>query len=119
MTWFGRARVVACVLGDRESGDVVLVKAIAEHIRSLGPRASLVMDKPEQGVRCGAVLQALLDARRFSTAPGDEPPRAPHRRRAGSLVPPLAVVDARRVVIAIDDDGQRVVSPFRRARCCW
>jgi predicted ATPase/predicted Ser/Thr protein kinase len=55
------ASAVARALGIRESGDLTLVKAIAEHLRSLG-RALLVMDNFEQVSDAGPLVQELLDA---------------------------------------------------------
>jgi predicted ATPase len=55
------ASAVARALGIRESGDVALVTAIAEHLRGLG-RALLVMDNFEQVSDAAPVVQELLDA---------------------------------------------------------
>ena len=55
------ASAVARALGIRESGDLALVKAIAEHIRGLG-RALLVMDNFEQVSDAAPLVQELLDA---------------------------------------------------------
>jgi predicted ATPase/serine/threonine protein kinase len=55
------ASAVARSLGVRESGDLPLVKAIAEHLRSFG-RTLLLMDNFEQVSDAGALVKELLDA---------------------------------------------------------
>ena len=55
------ASAVARSLGVRESGDLPLVKAIAEHLRSLG-RTLLLMDNFEQVSDAAALVKELLDA---------------------------------------------------------
>ena len=52
---------VARALGVRETGDLPLLKAIAEHLRGLGPTL-LVMDNFEQVADGAAVVKELLDA---------------------------------------------------------
>ena len=101
---FGRAATVA------------LVKAIAEHLRGLG-RALLVIDNFEQVSDAAPLVQELLDACPGAPGAGDEPPRAPHLRRAGVPRAAAAAADARRAVLAIDADGLRVGRAFRSARC--
>jgi predicted ATPase len=55
------ASAVARSLGVRESGDVPLVTAIAEHLRGLG-RVLLLMDNFEQVSEGAALVKELLDA---------------------------------------------------------
>ena len=55
------ASAVARSLGVRESGDLPLVNAIAEHLRSLG-RTLLLMDNFEQVSDGAALVKELLDA---------------------------------------------------------
>jgi predicted ATPase/serine/threonine protein kinase len=55
------ASAVARVLRIRESGDLTLVKAIAEHLRSIG-RTLLVMDNFEQVSDAAPLVRELLDA---------------------------------------------------------
>jgi predicted ATPase/serine/threonine protein kinase len=55
------ASAVAGALGIRESGDLTLVKAIADHLRSLG-RTLLVIDNFEQVSDAAPLVQELLDA---------------------------------------------------------
>jgi predicted ATPase/predicted Ser/Thr protein kinase len=55
------ASAVARALGVRESGDLTLVKAIADHLRGLG-RALLVLDNFEQVSDAAALVRELLDA---------------------------------------------------------
>jgi len=55
------ASAIAHALGIRESGDLTLVKAIAEHLRSLG-RALLVIDNFEQVSDAAPLVHELLDA---------------------------------------------------------
>ena len=55
------ASAVAHSLGIRESGDLPLVEAIAEHLRSLG-RTLLLMDNFEQVSEAAALVKELLDA---------------------------------------------------------
>jgi predicted ATPase/serine/threonine protein kinase len=55
------ASAVAHALGIRESGDLALVKAIADYLRSLG-RTLLVLDNFEQVSDAAPLVQELLDA---------------------------------------------------------
>ena len=55
------ASAVARVLGIRESADLTLVKAIAEHLRSIG-RTLLVIDNFEQVSDAAPLVRDLLDA---------------------------------------------------------
>ena len=110
------ASAVAHALGIRESGDLTLVKAIAEHLRSLG-RALLVIDNFEQVSDAAPLVQELLDACPGAAGTGDEPRRAPHLRRAGVPGAAPAAADAGRAVLAIDAHRVRVGRAFRSARC--
>jgi serine/threonine protein kinase len=103
---------VAGSLGVRESGDLPLVNAIAEHLRSLG-RTLLVMDNFEQ-VSDGADQGV---ARRVPRSPsaGDQSRRAPDLRRAGIPGATARVAIPNRVVPAVGIDGVRIGRALRSA----
>ena len=89
------ASAVARSLGVRESGDLPLVKAIAEHLRSLGPTL-LLMDNFEQVSDAAALVQGTAGRLSRAQGAGDQPPRAAHLRRAGVPGPAAAASGARR-----------------------
>ena len=112
------ASAVARALGVRESGDLPLVSAIAEHLRSLG-RDAAAHGQLRAGVRRGGARAGTARRLPGAQGPGDQPPGAAHLRRAGVPGAAAAAAGAGRAVLAGDADGVRVdraVRPAGRGR---
>ena len=109
------ASAVARALGVRESGDLPLVKAIAEHLRSRG-RTLLLMDNFEQVSDAAALVRELLDACPELTVLVTSRLVLHIYGEQEFPVPPLPLPDAGRAVLAGDADGVRVDRAVRPAR---
>ena len=109
------ASAVARSLDVRESGDLPLESAIAEHLRGRGADAA-VPRQLRAGVGCGDAHPAPAGRLPGVDGSRDQPPGPAHLRRAGVPDPAAPAPGTWRAVLAIDPDGLPVGRAVRPAR---